>query len=213
VNIILFGAPGSGKGTQSQHLVQKFNYTQVSTGDLLRNEIKKKSDLGKKINKIIKDGDFVDDEIVNSLISQFIENKKNNNKIIFDGYPRNIIQARNLDNILSSNNQSIGAIIYLDVSKKIIEKRISGRVVCEKCNAILNQYLDFKEIQNHKCGKKYLKKRNDDNFKTIMKRYDTFIKETNPLLEYYSNKPSFFKVDASVKIDEITTKIKEIINV
>ena len=213
MNIVLFGPPGAGKGTQSQYLVQNNSYIQISTGDLLRNEIKKNTELGKKILSKIDIGDFVDDEIVNSLIKKIVSNKKYKNKLIFDGYPRNIIQAKNLDDIMLKNNQSIGAIIYLDVSKNIIEKRISGRITCEKCNIILNVYQDKEKIESHKCGEVYLKKRKDDNLEIIMKRYDTFIKETSPLLDYYSEKTSFFKVDATVKIKEISAKIAKIVNV
>ncbi len=213
MNIILFGPPGAGKGTQSQYLVESCNYTQISTGDLLRDEIKKNTELGKEILSKVDIGDFVNDEIVNSLIDEVVSNKKYHNKLIFDGYPRNISQAKNLDNIMSKNNQSIGAIIYLDVNRGIIEKRILGRIVCEKCNETLNEYLDNEQIKNHKCGNEYLKKRKDDNSKTIINRYDTFVKETNPLLDYYSKKTTFYKVDASVKIEEITAKIAEILNV
>jgi len=213
VNIILFGPPGAGKGTQSQYLVESCNYTQISTGDLLRDEIKKNTELGKEILSKVDIGDFVNDEIVNSLIDEIVSNKKYHNKLIFDGYPRNISQAKNLDNIMSKNNQSIGAIIYLDVTRDIIEKRILGRIVCEKCNVTLNEYLDNEQIKNHKCGNEYLKKRKDDNSKTIINRYDTFVKETNPLLDYYSKKTTFYKVDASVKIEEITAKIAKILNV
>jgi len=213
VNIILFGPPGAGKGTQSQYLVESCNYTQISTGDLLRDEIKKNTELGKEILSKVDVGDFVNDEIVNSLIDEIVSKKKYHNKLIFDGYPRNIFQAKNLDNIMSKNNQSIGAIIYLDVTRDIIEKRILGRIVCEKCNVTLNEYFDNEQIKNHKCGNEYLKKRKDDNSKTIINRYDTFVKETNPLLDYYSKKTTFYKVDASVKIEEITAKIAEILNV
>ena len=213
MNIILFGPPGAGKGTQSQYLVENYNYIQISTGDLLRNEIKKNTNLGKEILAKIDVGDFVNNEIVNSLIDEIVSNKNHHNKLIFDGYPRNISQAENLDNIMLKNNQTIGAIVYLDVTREIIEKRILGRIVCEKCNVSMNEYLDNEQIKNHKCGKEYLKKRKDDNSKTIMKRYDTFIKETNPLLDYYSKKTTFYKVNASVKIEEISTKIAEIVNV
>ena len=213
MNLILFGPPGAGKGTQSKFLVQNFNYFQVSTGDLLRHEIKKNSDLGKKIINKIENGEFVDDEIVNFLIEKIVKDKKNKNKIIFDGYPRNLSQAKNLDKILLDNNQSLHAVIYMDVSKDIIKKRILGRIVCEKCNLILNEYINIKEIENHECGKKYFKKRKDDNLEIIMKRYEAFIKETNPLIEFYAYKPNFFKVDAALKIEEITSKITGIINV
>ena len=213
MNIILFGPPGAGKGTQSQYLVENYNYIQISTGDLLRNEIKKNTNLGKEILAKIDIGDFVNNEIVNSLIDEIVSNKNYHNKLIFDGYPRNISQAENLDNIMLKNNQTIGAIVYLDVTREIIEKRILGRIVCEKCNVSMNEYLDNEQIKNHKCGKEYLKKRKDDNSKTIMKRYGTFTKETNPLLDYYSKKTTFYKVNASVKIEEISTKIAEIVNV
>ena len=213
MNIILFGPPGAGKGTQSQYLVENYNYIQISTGDLLRNEIKKNTDLGKEILAKIDIGEFVNNEIVNSLIDEIVSNKNYHNKLIFDGYPRNISQAENLDNIMLKNKETIGAIVYLDVTREIIEKRILGRLVCEKCNVTMNEYLDKEQIKNHKCGKEYLKKRKDDNSKTIMKRYDTFIKETNPLLDYYSKKTTFYKVNASVKIEEISTKIAEIVNV
>ena len=209
----MFGPPGAGKGTQSQYLVNTHSYNQISTGDLLRDEIKKDTDLGNKILSKIDIGEFVEDEIVNSLIKKVISNKKYNNKLIFDGYPRNISQAKKLDEIMLKNNQTISAIIYLDASRDIIEKRILGRVVCDKCNKTLNKYLDIKEIQNHKCGKEYFKKRKDDNSDTIMKRYDTFVTETNPLLDYYKKKPCFFKIDATLKINEISAKIEKIINV
>ena len=213
MNIILFGPPGAGKGTQSQYLVENYNYLQISTGNLLRNEIKKNTDLGKEILAKIDIGEFVNNEIVNSLIDEIVSNKNYHNRLIFDGYPRNISQAENLDNIMLKNKETIGAIVYLDVAREIIEKRILGRIVCEKCNVSMNEYLDNEQIKNHKCGKEYLKKRKDDNSKTIMKRYDTFIKETNPLLDYYSKKTTFYKVNASVKIEEISTKIAEIVNV
>ena len=213
MNIILFGPPGAGKGTQSQYLVNNHNYHQISTGDLLRDEIKKDTDLGNKILSKIDIGEFVEDEIVNSLIKKVISIKKYNNKLIFDGYPRNISQAKKLDEIMLKNNQTISAIIYLDVPRDIIEKRILGRVVCDICNKTLNEYLDIKEIQNHKCGKEYFKKRKDDNSDTIMKRYDTFVTETNPLLNYYKKKTCFFKIDATLKINEISGKIEKIVNV
>ena len=126
MNLILFGPPGAGKGTQSQKIVKNYKYIQISTGDLLRNEIKKDTNLGKKINNKISKGEFVEDELVNSLIVDVVSNENNKNKIIFDGYPRNISQAKKLDDILLNHNQTIGAIIYLDVSREVIKKRILG---------------------------------------------------------------------------------------
>ena len=213
MNIILLGPPGAGKGTQSNSIVNKFNYFQISTGDLLRSEIKKNNEIGKKIFSLISKGEFVSDEIINSILVNFISKPELKNKIIFDGYPRNLNQAEYLEIILKKNKQEIGFIIYLNVSREIIEKRILGRLICEKCNKILNEFTNQKELQNHTCGKEFLKKRHDDNNQTIIKRYETYMKETNPILKLYSNRPNFFDIDASVQIDEITTKIEEILKV
>jgi len=176
VNVIIFGAPGSGKGTQSQNIVKKFNLHQVSTGDLLRQEIKKKTQVSDKIEKIISQGDLINDDIVNNLLKNVITNPNYRNRIIFDGYPRNIHQAKSLELMLNGDNQSINFILFLKVSREIIEKRILGRIACEKCNKIMNKYLNKEEIDNHECGRDHLKKRKDDNQESVVTRYEEYIK-------------------------------------
>ena len=213
MNIILFGPPGAGKGTHSKHIVNKFNYFQISTGDLLRNEIKKNNEIGKKIFSLISKGEFVSDEIINSILVNIVSKPELKNRIIFDGYPRNLAQAKNLEIMLKETNQNVGFIIHLNVSREIIEKRILGRLNCEKCNKVLNKFTNPKELHEHTCGKEFLKKRHDDNSETIIKRYETYMQQTNPILKFYSNKPNFFDIDASVQIDEISTKIDEILKV
>ena len=213
MNIILFGPPGAGKGTQAQNIVEKFNLFQISTGDLLREEIKNKTELGKQIEQIINRGGFVTDKIVNNLLEKTIKKDLYRNKIIFDGYPRNINQAKSLEMMLKKDNQSIDYILFLSASKKTIEKRILGRVVCEKCNKTLNEYNDIEELKNHKCGNKFLKKRKDDNQQTIVNRYDEYMKQTKPVLDFYSSIKNFHEIDGSQKIDEITRKIEQILKV
>ena len=213
MNIIIFGPPGAGKGTQAQYLVNKYKYFQISTGDLLRNETKNNTKLGKKILELINNGNFVSDEIVNTLLNKEITKPAKRNKIVFDGYPRNITQAKNLDKLIKADNQVIGSIIYLNVSKELINKRISGRVVCEKCNNIFNEFEDSGKLINHKCEKKFLKKRTDDDIKVFIKRYETYIEQTKPILDYYSSSPIFNEVDGNKKIEEITSKIDQIIRV
>jgi len=213
VNITLFGPPGAGKGTQAQLIVKKHNYFQLSTGDLLRNEIKKKTKLGNQIEKIISKGNFVSDEVVNELILQKVSNLKYRDKIIFDGYPRTIDQAKNLDKILNHFNEKISLIISLSVSREIIEKRIVGRVTCDKCNLTLNEFFNKKEIELHPCGQEYFIKRKDDELNTLMSRFDIYEKTTLPLIDFLSTKPNFHKIDGALNINEIAAKIDVFLNV
>ena len=214
MNLILLGPPGAGKGTQAKFIAKKFNLYQLSTGDLLRDEIKNKTEIGKKIELIIDQGDFVTDNIVNELLKKVITNSLYRNRIIFDGYPRNITQAENLELMLNSDNQSINFIFLLKVNRETIEKRILGRITCEKCNKTFNEYLNKKEeIEKHKCGSKYLKKRKDDNEDIIITRYDEYIKKTKPVLDFYSSRSYFHELDGSQKIQAIANKIEQILTV
>ena len=213
MNLILLGPPGAGKGTQAQFIAKKFNLYQLSTGDLLRDEIKNKTGVGKKIENIIAHGDFVIDEIVNKLLKTVIANPSHRNNIIFDGYPRNINQAENLEIILNEDNQSINFILFLKVTREIIEKRILGRVTCEKCNKTFNKYLGMDEIERHECGNNYFKKRDDDIEEVIITRYDEYMKKTKPVLDFYSSRSYFHKIDGSQKIQAITGKIEQILAV
>ena len=213
MNIILFGPPGAGKGTQAQFIVKKHNYFQLSTGDLLRDEIKLKTQLGAKIESLISNGKFVSDETVNTLLRQSIINLKFRDRIIFDGYPRNIEQAKNLELILGEFNQTIGHIIFLNVSKDIIEKRIMGRMTCDKCHMTLNEFFNKDQIELHPCGKEFLKKRKDDNFEIVVARYDTYMKTTEEVLDFYSKNENFTEIDGAAGIDQITNKINEVLNV
>ena len=213
MNIILFGPPGAGKGTQAQFIVKKHNYFQLSTGNLLREEVKLKTKLGIEIETLISNGKFVSDETVNKLLRKSITNLKFRDRIIFDGYPRNVKQAENLELILSEFNQTIGHIIFLNVSKDIIEKRIMGRMTCDKCNMTLNEFFNKEQIELHPCGKEFLKKRRDDNLDVVVTRYDTYMKTTKPVLDFYSKNSNFTEIDGAAEIEQITSKINDVLNV
>ena len=187
MNIILFGPPGAGKGTQARYLVKKLNYFQLSTGEILRNEITNNTEIGKKIINDMNDGKFVSDEIVNNLIKDNLFDPQKKNRLIFDGYPRSLSQAKNLDLLLESSNQKIDFIFFLNVNKKIIIQRIEKR--------------------------KSLENRSDDESNTILKRYETYMQTTKPVLEFYSKKPNFHEIDGSLEIDQITRKIDAFLNV
>ena len=187
MNIILFGPPGAGKGTQAKYLVKKLNNFQISTGDILREEINNNSEVGKKIIDVMNDGRFVNDDIVNQLLEKQVFDPKKKNKLIFDGYPRSLNQAKNLDLLLDSSNQKIDLVFFLNVNKETIVKRIEKR--------------------------KILEKRSDDDLDTILKRYDTYMETTKPVLDFYSKNKNFYEIDGDLKINEITTKIEAFINV
>jgi len=162
---------------------------------------------------LITNGKFASDETVNTLLRQSITNLKFRDRIIFDGYPRNVDQAKNLELILSEFNQTIGHIIFLNVSKEIIKKRIMGRVTCEKCHMTMNEFFNKKQIELHPCGKEFLKKRKDDSFDVVVARYDTYMRTTKPVLDFYSQNENFTEIDGAAKIDHITDKINAILNV
>jgi len=213
VNIILFGPPGAGKGTQAQYIVKKYNYFQLSTGNLLREEVKLETPLGAEIEKLISNGKFVSDKTVNTLLRQSITNLKFRDRIIFDGYPRNVEQAKNLKSILTEFDQNIGHVIFLNVSKDIIEKRIMGRMTCDKCNMTLNEFFNKEQIELHPCGKEFLRKRKDDNLDVVVARYDTYMKTTKPILDFYSKNGNFIEIDGASEIDQINNKINDVLNV
>ena len=187
MNIILFGPPGAGKGTQAKFIVNKLNNYQISTGDMLRDEITKNSEIGKIIVNDMNDGKFVSDEIVNKLISNIIFDPKMKNKLVFDGYPRSLSQAENLDIMLNESNQIINFVFYLNVNKDTIIERIEKR--------------------------KILENRSDDELNTILRRYDTYMDTTKPVLEFYSKNSNFHEIDGSLNIEQITNKIDTFINV
>ena len=188
--IVLLGAPGCGKGTQSKFLVDRLNFFQLSTGDLLRDQTSNKnSKYGQQINLIMKKGDLVPDDIVINLIIEKIILLKNEN-IIFDGFPRNIKQAEVLDDSLENISMSLDFAILIDVDFKILEQRIENRI---------------KETENHE-------RRDDDNIETLLKRIEVYKTNTFPIIEYYKKKGILRNVDGMDTIDNVSQKILKIIN-
>ncbi len=183
----MFGPPGAGKGTQAKYLVKKLNGFQISTGDILREEIKKDTEIGRKIINNMNDGKFVSDEIVNNLLKKYVFDQNKKEKLIFDGYPRSLSQAKNLNLLLNGSNQKIDHIFFLNVNKETIIERIKKRKIIEK--------------------------RSDDDLDTILKRYDTYIETTRPVLDYYSKNSNFHEIDGSMEINQITNKIEAFLNV
>ena len=213
MNIIIFGPPGAGKGTQSDFVAKKFNLFKLSTGDLLRNEIKEKTPLGIKITSIVNSGSLVSDGIISSLIENIISNVDYKNRIIFDGYPRNSAQAEDLSKLLFKHGQKIDLVIRLKVSLDIIKKRITGRMVCSKCGTTYNEFFNPPDAASKCCQKKFLKKRDDDNVDIAIKRFETYEESTEPVLDYYNKMDLVKDINGETNIEAIYNEISSYLNV
>tara|TARA_A200000113_G_C8771721_1_gene324572 strand:- start:28 stop:600 length:573 start_codon:yes stop_codon:yes gene_type:complete len=185
MNIVIFGPPGAGKGTQSNFIVKKFNLHQLSTGELLRKEIKNKSRLGQQISSIINSGNLVSDKIVSDLIEKYVSDKAYKNRLIFDGYPRNLNQTTNLNDLLKENDQKIDMVLKLSVSLESVKKRILERKTVEK--------------------------RLDDDERIAIKRYETYEKNINPVIDFYKQSNLLKVVNGEASISEISNEISVLI--
>ncbi len=209
MKIIFIAPPAAGKGTQSNLLSNEFNIEHISTGDLLREEIKSGN---KELQSIIESGKLVNDELILSILAKKIDSL---DSYILDGFPRTINQAISLDGLLKSKNEKIDYVIYLSVDKEIAKKRILGRISCPKCGSVYNTMI---EGMNSKvdmicdnCNSE-LTKRIDDTEETLSTRYDTYIRETEPLIEYYKNKGVLYQIDSSKDTMTVYNDIKNILN-
>ena len=207
MNIVIFGPPGAGKGTQSDFIVKNFNLYQLSTGELLRSEIRNKTNLGLKISSLMNSGHLVSDKVVSDLIEKFISNDEYKNRFIFDGYPRNISQANNLNFLLKKYDQKIHLVLKLSVSLDIIKKRITGRSVCSICGKIYNEFFNPAPLNAQCCASKFLQKRSDDTLDIAIKRYETYETKIAPVIDFYKQSNLLKVVNGEAPITEINAEI------
>ena len=212
MNILFLGAPGSGKGTQSKNIENEFNIPQISTGDLLRAETASESKMGQELKSIMSSGKFVSDDIVLKLVSKKITSNDCKNGFILDGFPRNLSQATSLDSLLNNLDLSIEYVFLIDVPADLIIKRCVGRITCNTCGKIENEYFsDFRE--GDKCGEGVFVKRADDNEETVSNRLRVYAEQTEPIIDFYEKKGILHRIiggeDGPQRLtDEIITIIK-----
>jgi adenylate kinase len=179
--LILFGPPGSGKGTQSVKIAERFNFAHISTGDIFRNEIKNKTPLGLKVQRIIEKGELVSDELLIEILSQAMEKYENVDGFVLDGFPRTLKQAEDFDHLLSAKGQDVSLVLALDVNEEEIVKRLLKRAELE--------------------GRK------DDTEEVIRKRMNVYYTQTKPLIEYYKKRGKYESVYGIGSIDDISEKL------
>ena len=213
MNIILLAPPAAGKGTQSEKLEKEYSLNHISTGDLLRNASREENDFGKNLKSIMESGKLVTDDIVLEVLNRYLDTTDNMN-LLLDGFPRNIYQANKLDEILESKDSKVNYVFLLDVPKETLADRITGRRLCKSCGRVYNVNIDSLKPKNENvcdnCGNE-LFQRSDDNRETFETRYNEYLEQTSPLIDYYKNKNVLYEIDSTRTVEEIFNQIKEII--
>ena len=213
-NIMFIAPPAAGKGTQAELVVEKYHLPHISTGDILREISKEESEMGEYIRETLASGKLVKDEIIYQLIEDRLKKDDCKNGFLMDGFPRNLEQAIEYDKILKKLNYEVGNVILIDIDKKTLEKRITGRRLCEDCGAIYNindekSTPKIESVCDHCGGKLY--QRSDDNLESFQTRYDTYIEKTEPIIEHYKKQGVLKKVNGNDSIENIFKKIDKII--
>ena len=211
MKILFLGAPGCGKGTQSKKIIKKYHIPQISTGDLLREEIKSGSSIGEEIKNIMSTGQFVNDDLVVSLVSKKIDSQECENGFILDGFPRNISQANNLDRMFEEKNLCLDHVILIDVPDEDLVMRCTGRLLCDTCDYIGNT--DKGEKVGDKCpvAEGTLYQRDDDKEETVRNRLKVYHEQTSPIIDFYEKKGILKKFVGGNDPDALASKIEAVL--
>ena len=211
MKILFLGAPGCGKGTQSKKIIKKYNIPKISTGDLLREEIKSGSAIGEEIKNIMSTGQFVNDDLVVSLVSKKIDSQECENGFILDGFPRNISQANNLDRMFEEKNLCLDHVILIDVPDEDLVARCTGRLLCDTCDYIGNT--DKGEKVGDKCpvAEGTLYQRDDDKEETVRNRLKVYHEQTSPIIDFYEKKGILKKFVGGNDPDALASKIEAVL--
>ncbi|KRX05689.1 P-loop containing nucleoside triphosphate hydrolase [Pseudocohnilembus persalinus] len=209
-NLVLIGAPGAGKGTHSYKLMQRFCLCQISTGDILRNEIRNQTDLGMEAKSIMEKGDLVPDHIVISMVNHALSRPECKNGAILDGFPRTLKQAQGFDSILSKNNQKIWRALYFDIDDEVVTERLAGRLVHPASGRSYHvKFNPPKSAGLDDITSEPLIQRNDDKEHIIRKRLNNFHEQTRPMLDYYASQGNLVRVNAHASIKNVWRQIKD----
>jgi len=212
MNLLLMGAPGVGKGTMSRFIQEDYNVVHISTGDMLREAISKKTPIGLKAKEFMDKGELVPDAVIHDLIVDRLSQDDIKQGFLFDGYPRTIAQAEDLDVILSDTNLKLDAIINLNVDDDILIRRITGRRICPKCGKIYNIHFNPSKVEGvcDECGEK-LQVRSDDNEESLKVRLNAYHKSTEPIVAYYQKTGLVHNIDADKSKLDVYASLKAVL--
>ena len=214
-NIMFIAPPAAGKGTQAELVVEKYHIPHISTGDILRDIAKEDSEIGNYVKETLASGQLVKDDITYQLIEDRLSKNDCKKGFIIDGFPRNIDQAYQYDKILDKLGYEVGNVILINIDKKTLEKRITGRRLCEKCNAIynINDEKSSPKVESvcDECGGK-LYQRSDDNLEAFETRYQTYLDKTEPIIKHYKDMGVLSEVEGNDTVENIFQSIDKIIS-
>lgn len=210
MNVILLGAPGSGKGTQADAIQNEIGLTHVASGDLFRYNLKNRTELGLLAEQYMNKGELVPDDVTVAMVRERMQQPDIQNGVLLDGFPRTLPQAQALETMLAELEQKVDAVIYLEVPDEEIMTRLTGRLICKECQTPFHKTFNpFKKCPFDKCTGEYLYQRDDDRPETVAARLETYHKQTRPLVEYYSGKGVLVRITALGSIEEIRQSIIE----
>ncbi|CAK21979.1 adenylate kinase [Listeria welshimeri] len=212
MKLVLMGLPGAGKGTQAEQIVEKYNIPHISTGDMFRAAMKNNTELGKKAKSFMDNGDLVPDEVTNGIVRERLAEDDAKNGFLLDGFPRTVEQAAELENILSDLGTELDAVINIEVDKDVLMKRLTGRWICRTCGKTYHEIYNPPKVAG-KCdldgGELY--QREDDKKETVENRLNVNMKQTKPLLDFYSEKGKLHSINGEQDINDVFVDVEKIL--
>ncbi|HAC0981179.1 TPA_asm: adenylate kinase [Listeria monocytogenes] len=212
MKLVLMGLPGAGKGTQAEQIVEKYNIPHISTGDIFRAAMKNNTELGRKAKSFMDNGDLVPDEVTNGIVRERLSEDDAKDGFLLDGFPRTVEQAQELENILSDLGTELDAVINIDVEKDVLMKRLTGRWICRTCGKTYHEIYNPPKVPG-KCdldgGELY--QRDDDKKETVEKRLNVNMKQTKPLLDFYSEKGKLHNINGEQEIKDVFVDVEKIL--
>ncbi len=213
MNLVLMGLPGAGKGTQAQLIVQEFDVPHISTGDIFRAAIKNETPMGIQAKQFIDKGELVPDEVTNGIVKERLAEADTVKGFMLDGFPRNLVQAESLNQMLADSGRKLDAVINIHVNPDILVERLSGRFICRNCGTTYHRLYNMPKVEGtcDVCGQHDFYQRDDDKPETVKNRLDVNIKLNTPLIDFYEQQGVLYNIDGEQDIDKVYSDVKKVL--